>query len=46
MAKIDAMTPEEFIQFQIKCGMCNPDGTYKWPEGEPIGMPYPGDHDK
>jgi hypothetical protein len=38
MAKVHSMTPEEFIEYQIECGVCNPDGTFKWPEGEPIGM--------
>jgi hypothetical protein len=39
--EIRAMSREEFIRYQIECGMYNPDGTYKAPEGEPcLGLSY------
>jgi hypothetical protein len=46
LEEIHAMTPEELIQYQINIGMRHPDGTLNWPEGEPVGMPYPGDYER
>jgi hypothetical protein len=42
--EIHAMTREEFVRYQIECGVYNPDGTYKPLEGEPcLGLPDPAD---
>lgn len=39
MAKLHAMTPEQRLEYRIQSGKYHP-------EGEPIGMPYPGDYGK
>jgi hypothetical protein len=38
MAKLHAMTREEFIAYHVELGALNSDGTPRLPEGDPIGM--------